>query len=452
MKNVKAISIPDPHPVAGYTKVEYVESAMSDCAIDLGFIPTANTKIELEFEWSDANYTGWCPLYGERGSTSATYFGGYLNNTSNYFSPNYAGFDPGVNAGLILARNIKYNIKTDSGNLYINDTLWSAASITNTLTTGTENFYLFGRGQSGSHYTQQIVAKIYYMMIYEGSTLIRHLVPVKNSSNVAGLYDLVNNVFYTPVSGNALTAGQDAQANVIKIEDANGNILWDGRYKYTYYTDEAHWLCVPKTGEYMNYVGTGVIFNNNKRMYIIQKFDNSGRIYWNKAWGSAESGGTACQLQNGSSSTGSVRFYLGGKTVDKTHTTSSSPTASQWKPNTKMYVTLDSNANTVRYAIGTYNNASTTTLTGTSYSGNVEIKLFGYNNSTSGNGWKIARVEIRDIASNVSVRQMWPCKRSDGVLGMYDSYTNTFFPISYTGSGTDGSSLFWIEDDSGNIV
>ena len=41
-------------------------------------------------------------------------------------------------------------------------------------------------------------AKIYYCKIWNGDTLVRDLIPCyRNNDSVVGMYDLVNNVFYT---------------------------------------------------------------------------------------------------------------------------------------------------------------------------------------------------------------------------------------------------------------
>lgn len=84
----------------------------------------------------------------------------------------------------------------------------------------------------------------YYCKIYEdGTNLSYHLVPCKRlSDNIVGLYDLVNDKFYTPSRGtykepfnlNGVTSIQIPEGNVTKIEDKEGKILWANINKLAY--------------------------------------------------------------------------------------------------------------------------------------------------------------------------------------------------------------------------
>lgn len=84
----------------------------------------------------------------------------------------------------------------------------------------------------------------YYCKIYEdGTNISYHLVPCKRlSDNIVGLYDLVNDKFYTPSRGiykepfnlNSVTSIQIPEGNVTKIEDKEGKILWANINKLAY--------------------------------------------------------------------------------------------------------------------------------------------------------------------------------------------------------------------------
>jgi hypothetical protein len=50
---------------------------------------------------------------------------------------------------------------------------------------------------------------LYYFKLFVEGTLVRDLIPCKNSNNVVGMYDVVNNVFYTSPNGNAFVAGPE---------------------------------------------------------------------------------------------------------------------------------------------------------------------------------------------------------------------------------------------------
>ena len=55
------------------------------------------------------------------------------------------------------------------------------------------------------------VARIFSWKVYQDDTLIKNLVPAKNSSNVVGMYDTVTNTFYTNAGTGTFTAGPVAQ-------------------------------------------------------------------------------------------------------------------------------------------------------------------------------------------------------------------------------------------------
>ena len=50
---------------------------------------------------------------------------------------------------------------------------------------------------------------LYFCKITNSGELVRNLVPAKNSSGVVGMYDTVNNVFYTNAGTVTFTAGPE---------------------------------------------------------------------------------------------------------------------------------------------------------------------------------------------------------------------------------------------------
>lgn len=73
----------------------------------------------------------------------------------------------------------------------------------------TRDPYIFSRNNAGSA-DVKIKAKLYWMTIYDtdGTTPLREFVPCyRKSDSVAGLYDLVNNVFYTNAGSGTFVVG-----------------------------------------------------------------------------------------------------------------------------------------------------------------------------------------------------------------------------------------------------
>ena len=204
-------------PIA-YQRVNYIESDGTQY-INTGVKPTSSTKLSITFSYESAGQTAWIPLYGTRGSSSSTYFALFINATSLKVSPNYAGFDPGNNSQVVLTAHQKYNIWADGGQFYLDGSLESSCSTTNTLTTPNTNIYLFAISTvtSSGLDSRQLHAKLYGCRLYEGNTLLRDFIPCyRKSDSVYGLYDLVNNQFYTSATEYGFT-GSDKFDEVFRV-------------------------------------------------------------------------------------------------------------------------------------------------------------------------------------------------------------------------------------------
>ena len=56
------------------------------------------------------------------------------------------------------------------------------------------------------------IGKLYGARIYNASNiLVQNLIPVKNSSNIIGMYDMVNGTFFTNAGSGTFTAGPVVQ-------------------------------------------------------------------------------------------------------------------------------------------------------------------------------------------------------------------------------------------------
>jgi hypothetical protein len=107
-----------------------------------------------------------------------------------------------------LAINKEYVIRTDKNKLYVDDQL----KITQTASTFQLNYnlHLFGYKSPTDQHCNTGIYRMYYFKIYDNGTLVRDFVPVKrNSDNVIGLFDIVNNKFYTNKGTGTFTAGTE---------------------------------------------------------------------------------------------------------------------------------------------------------------------------------------------------------------------------------------------------
>ena len=429
LNDVKEILIPSPDDIPGYTRVEYVQSTNNDCSVDLGFIPTTATKIDLDFMITKCNYTGWSPFFGVRGANTNTYFAGFINGTSTKFSPNYGGFDPGNNSTVTISLNVKHNIRNNAGTFYFDNTFYSVISTTNTLVTSTQTFSLFCTHNTDGYYTRNIEMRVYSLKIYEGSSLIRNLVPVKNSSNVYGLYDLVNSVFYTPVEANPLLGGNELSIYpVSKIEDSNGKIIWGSqsafpyrRLEYIESTDNS------AKGKYCIKLDFGVNFTSSSTSHLdfdfqLTKatFNQSSGQYYGAVISSSNLDTRICYSDN---YTSSFKSYWSGSG------TSTTITSYAWNTNKHSYGIYRGNFyidGTQRGSCGT-GNATYLSLFAQKYN-NTEWSILG----------KFYELSMWNTGQPY-LHRLYPAQRkSDNALGVFDTVTGRFYTNSGTGVFTAG--------------
>ena len=176
-----------------YTLLDYVVFDSTQ-VIDTGFIPDNNSRIE-----SKCYRTGGdCWFYGASPSNPRVTL--YHSNAGTC----RWGYQSRSNVGFVA--DTEYTIIEDKNGLTINGTLYPWTSGTaddftcdRSLTIGNNN------GSSGTRY---FAGNFYYMKIYNNGVLVRDFVPCQNASNVVGLYDRVNGVFYTDtglVAGTTVT-------------------------------------------------------------------------------------------------------------------------------------------------------------------------------------------------------------------------------------------------------
>lgn len=184
----------------GYTQVEYIESTGTQY-IDIGFNGGNNYTIKCKiqdvgrttFVFSDYKDNVANENLGLYVLGSGTY-GIYYTSTQKFLSST---------AGDI--KNIDFALNSTGLTYTINEETGTSSY---TPTTNNGNVVLFRRGNSDTYYSS---TKLYNFKIFNGSnTLVRNLIPCyRNSDNVIGMYDLVNDVFYTNAGTGTFLKGND---------------------------------------------------------------------------------------------------------------------------------------------------------------------------------------------------------------------------------------------------
>lgn len=170
---------------SNYKKAKYIQNA-SAAQIDTGVCPTVNTIIKMKFLLLDSNGNG----------STILGFSNSDNDSWRLFRYSAAWYLDCGNA----------NKRVSGGRFKINTIYYVEAGNNYLLNLDTGSYILSGSYNSFSDKTDTInlqsVAhiRVYSLQIYEGEELIRDFVPcVRKSDNIGGLYDKVNDVFYSSI-------------------------------------------------------------------------------------------------------------------------------------------------------------------------------------------------------------------------------------------------------------
>lgn len=182
---------------SAYQEVEYIQSSGTQY-IDTSYIPTNNTKVELKMGWW--TWFGSYPnLFWARLEWSTTWRWFQLWKTTTWSWDYFAMF------GGYLTWLSTYTFSFGEGNDHIIEMSQSwiyedwtlKRSLSSATFTSPTNMVIFADNENWT-VSENGAYKLYYCKIYESWTLVRDFVPCyRKSDNVIGLYDLVNNQFYT---------------------------------------------------------------------------------------------------------------------------------------------------------------------------------------------------------------------------------------------------------------
>ncbi|MGN0787572.1 MAG: hypothetical protein ACI4L6_00680 [Candidatus Onthoplasma sp.] len=186
--DVSYVSLPE-----DYTQVEYIESTGTQY-IDTGYIGSNNTSLEIKqsflYEQSVASYSA----IGSAGNNNDRIEMGY-NSMNNQFWCNTGSTTSRFATGFAVDMEPHVFSWDGSGYFAIDDYVAFAKNTISTAFECTTSLYLFKDNQRMGYYCP---VKTYYCKIWDNGTLVRNMIPCyRNSDNKVGMYDMVNNVFYT---------------------------------------------------------------------------------------------------------------------------------------------------------------------------------------------------------------------------------------------------------------
>lgn len=188
---------------SSYKQLAFIQSSGTQY-IDTGFTPNQDTRLDMvavPLSAADAgDGTGFIP-YGAGQGYDSNAFECYTANGQYEF--NYAGqYDflgsPAVNQTVTISHNKNIVTLDVDGTQYTKTFTYKSFTAPYTMT-------LFGIHRNS---VLRGLLRLYSCQIYDNGTLIRNFVPAERGSDgVAGLYDLVNDVFYTNAGSGSFTVG-----------------------------------------------------------------------------------------------------------------------------------------------------------------------------------------------------------------------------------------------------
>lgn len=243
--NSKQQLLPD-----GYTQLEYIQSSGTQY-IDTGITATDNTGIKIKYCYTASGSSAISGIFMSTSPRQDTLF---ISSNSGQTNSTLFCAHRGVTftTSIDIALNTDYTCEINylnSGEAYFGDTLLGNV--------GSNDVYnktipLFARYSVGGSNYAISNSRIYYAIFSEGNAISKHFIPAKrNSDNVLGMYDIINNEFKTNVGTGTFTAGPvaptpNAPIEIESVGDKTKN-LWNstlivGCMKFA-------------DGQYLNYPG-----------------------------------------------------------------------------------------------------------------------------------------------------------------------------------------------------
>ena len=186
----------------GYTELEYIQSSGTQY-IDTGFKPNQDTRVVINVTDVSAP------------SGTASLFGGRTTNGVSSFSMWAFSSVVRTDYGANILKTTQPYATVQSIDKNKNITILNGTEYTQTYSTFQARvsltLFAVNDGEIGVD-TRMVSMCLYSCQIYDNGTLIRDYVPVKNSSGVVGLYDVVNGVFYTNAGTGEFGAGPEVEA------------------------------------------------------------------------------------------------------------------------------------------------------------------------------------------------------------------------------------------------
>ena len=151
-------------------------------------------------------------VFGARNSSTSASFTLWLLNTTS-FRTDFGGANVSISVDSVVGR---YAIDKNKTTTSVN-----TSTAVNTAATFQASYplTLFALNNAGSVDARMLVGRLYSCKIYDNNALIRDLIPCTNASGAAGLYDIVNGIFYGNAGTGVFTVGTEVELPPAEILD-----------------------------------------------------------------------------------------------------------------------------------------------------------------------------------------------------------------------------------------
>lgn len=403
--------------LSDYNVVEYIESTGTQY-IDTGLTMEKSTTMRMEISAQLTSNGNWAGVNG------------YMQHQASL---------GGGSKGLFV---VDYNGNTHIENVYFNNTLKYTQDWTSAYSGAKNKVAVIGMGNaentwwtniSSNRYAQ--VGKWYYIKVYRSGTLVRDYVPcVRNSDGVAGLYDKVENKFYTNSGTGSFGSGA---ATGVLVEE----------YKRVEYIENSG----------TQYINTGYYWTSDNVRAVLSAnvtTHNQGEsLFGNEEYIGRDR--YFALIPHNSGGTMKI-FSLDRNLIEFTYPLSTDMildvSASTKGSDKYVNLAITSNGSTKNYGGKATTGGSVITNPNNLKTGVGEIYLFANHNSgkgavTGGTPNMVGNQIVRKMKvysfkmydNNILVRDFVPVVRSrDGVAGMYDMVGHKFYTNAGSGSFKTG--------------
>lgn len=193
---------------AGYTELEYISSTQSNgeyIDLNIKLYETLNTDYDIALKFNikgngkDSNSQG--TLFNCQDPNNNPWPGTFIRINQSKVRGRYIGGSSKDNDFANLNTITELPVQTSP-----NKNVKNINNNNKTHLYGTSLFCAFM--DTSNTPSRCVYADLYYFKLFVNGTLVRDLIPCKDNNNVVGMYDVVNNTFYTTPRG-AFIAGPE---------------------------------------------------------------------------------------------------------------------------------------------------------------------------------------------------------------------------------------------------